>query len=259
MADGKNDGPSDVRRQPGPEEAAEGAGAKAPGAAQEDAQKRPTEGPVPAAAPKASAVKPAAAKPAAKETKPPAPPGPPDPPPPPDAVVPGYITDLQSALPGAVEAVSYWVGDWTIITTVARLTDVVGHLATSTEGSFDLCSDVTAVDWLPRPLRFDVVYCLYSTRRRHRVRVKVRVADGEAVPSVTGTWPAAGWLEREIYDMFGVRFSGHPDLRRILMPDDWQGYPQRKDYPLEGPGELMIENPLDWLRMRQAEDEAGIE
>jgi len=102
------------------------------------------------------------------------------------------------------------------------------------------------------------VYCLYSTTRRHRVRVKVRAADGEAVPSVTGVWPAANWLEREVYDMFGVRFAGHPDLRRILMPEEWQGHPERKDYPLEGPGELLLEDPQEWLRLRNAQDAADL-
>jgi NADH-quinone oxidoreductase subunit C len=89
---------------------------------------------------------------------------------------------------------------------------------------------------------------------RHRVRLKVRIADGEPLPSVCGIWPAANWLEREVFDMFGIAFDGHPDLRRILMPDEWQGHPQRKDYPLEGPGELLLESPLDWLRVKRAEE-----
>jgi NADH-quinone oxidoreductase subunit C len=92
-----------------------------------------------------------------------------------------------------------------------------------------------------------------------RVRVKARVADGEAVPSVAGIWAAANWLEREVWDMFGVRFDGHPDLRRILMPEEWQGHPQRKDYPLEGPGELLLENPQEWLKVRQSVNESEIE
>jgi NADH-quinone oxidoreductase subunit C len=103
------------------------------------------------------------------------------------------------------------------------------------------------------------VYCLYSTRLRHRIRVKIKVAEDQAIPSATATWLAADWLEREVWDLFGVNFTGHPDRRRILMPEDWQGFPQRKDYPLEGPGELLMENPLDWLKLRQARDEADIE
>jgi NADH-quinone oxidoreductase subunit C len=89
--------------------------------------------------------------------------------------------------------------------------------------------------------------------------VKVRAAESEAVPSVSGIWPAANWLEREVYDLFGVNLTGHPNRKRILMPDDWQGHPQRKDYPLEGPGELLMENPLDWLKLKQAREEAEIE
>jgi NADH-quinone oxidoreductase subunit C len=204
--------------------------------------------------------KPAAAGGAAKaEHKPPAaaaPTGPTDPPPPADKPLPEVITGLQAALPGVVTQVSFWVGDWTVIVPAARLLEVAQHLRTA---GFDFCSDVTASDWPQRPQRFDVLYMLYSIRERQRIRVKVRAAENEPVPSVTGVWPAANWLEREVYDLFGVAFTGHPDLRRILMPEDWQGFPQRKDYPLEGPGELLMESPLDWLKLRQAAVESEIE
>lgn len=172
---------------------------------------------------------------------------------------PAFVTTLQAAVPDGVVALSYWVGDWTLIVAASALLDVARHLRRSPEAAFDTCSDVTASDWPPRAERFDIIYCLYSTTQRHRIRLKVRLADGVAIPSVTSIWPAANWLEREVFDMFGVRFSDHPDLRRILMPDEWQGHPQRKDYPLEGPGELLLENPIDWLKLRQARDEADIE
>lgn len=188
-----------------------------------------------------------------------APAGPPDPPPPADKTPPEFIASLQAAIPGGVTQVSYWVGDWTIISPVGKLLAVARHLRDAPDAAFDMCSDVTATDWPPRAERFDVVYCLYSTRHRHRVRVKVKAAELQPVPSVTDIWPSANWLEREVYDMFGVNVTGHPDRRRILMPEDWQGFPQRKDYPLEGPGELLMENPLDWLRLRQAKEEADIE
>jgi len=185
--------------------------------------------------------------------------GPPDPPPPADRVVPSFITALQTALPAAVTALSYWVGDWTVIVDRRAILDVARHLHTAPDAAFDICSDVTATDWPPRAERFDVVYTLFSTRHRQRLRVKARVGDGEAIESVTKVWPSANWLEREVFDMFGIRFTGHPDLRRILMPEEWQGHPQRKDYPLEGPGEMLLENPLDWLKLRQAREEADIE
>ena len=173
--------------------------------------------------------------------------------------MPPFISAVQHAVPGAIDQISYWVGDWTIIVQAQRLLDVARFLKESPDAAFDFCSDVTASDWPTRPQRFDVIYCLYSIRHRHRVRIKVRAGEDDPVPSVTGLWPAANWLEREVYDLFGVNFTGHPDRRRILMPDDWQGFPQRKDYPLEGPGELLMENPLDWLKLRQARDEAEIE
>ena len=212
-----------------------------------------------AATPGAAAVKPAP-KPAAEHPpKVAAPTGPSEPPPPADLPLPPFITALQARLPDAIAQISYVVGDWTIIVPVARVHDVLRYLKTAPDAAFDFCSDVTATDWPPRPERFDLIYCLYSIVHRHRVRVKTRVAEHQAVPSATDLWSAANWLEREVFDMFGVNFTGHPDRRRILMPDDWQGYPQRKDYPLEGPGELLMENPIDWLKLRQTRNEADIE
>ncbi len=216
----------------------------------------------------AKPVAPAAAKPAAPAAKAaphpppaPAPPsGPTDPPPPADAVVPAFIVSLQSAIPGAVDALSLYLGDWTILASLPHIDATLRHLRDAPDARFDYLSDLTAVDWPPRKdARFDVVYCLYSTKHRHRVRVKVKVGEQQGLPSATSVWPAANWLEREVWDMFGVNFTGHPDRRRILMPEDWQGFPQRKDYPLEGPGELLMENPLDWLKLRQATEEADIE
>ena len=214
--------------------------------------------PPPAAAAPKKAV--GAPKPKPKPKAPPeAPKGPVDPPPPEDLGRPAFLTALEAALPDRIQGLAYWVGDWTVLVTPDALLEVAAFLKDSDDGSFDYCSDLTATDWPPREKRFDVLYCLYSTRLRQRVRVKVQAGDGEPVPSVTGLWPAANWLEREVWDMFGVNFTGHPDLRRILMPDGWQGHPQRKDYPLEGPGELLLESPMEWLRLRNARDEAEIE
>ena len=223
----------------------------------------PGAAPSAAAAPEPAASEPPAAaapKPKPKPKAPPeAPKGPVDPPPPGDLERPAFLTALEAALPDRIQGLAYWVGDWTVLITPDALLEVAAFLKDSDDGSFDYCSDLTATDWPPREKRFDVVYCLYSTRLRQRVRIKVQAGDGESVPSVTGLWSAANWLEREVWDMFGVDFTGHPDLRRILMPDGWQGHPQRKDYPLEGPGELLLESPMEWLRLRNARDEAEIE
>jgi NADH-quinone oxidoreductase subunit C len=212
--------------------------------------------------PATAAVKPPAAGAAGGEAHAPkaaAPTGPVEPPPPADKTPPAFVALLQAAVPDSVLHVSYWVGDWTIVVPVSKLLHAAAFLRDTPDALFDFCSDVTASDWPSRAERFDVIYCLYSTRHRHRIRMKVRAGELQPVPSVTGIWPAANWLEREVFDMFGVNFTGHPDRRRILMPDDWQGHPQRKDYPLEGPGELLMENPLDWLKLRQAREEADIE
>jgi NADH-quinone oxidoreductase subunit C len=174
-------------------------------------------------------------------------------------VAPAYVAGVQQALAGAVTQVSYFVGDWTLIVARDRLLEVMQWLRDDADARFDFCSDVTATDWPSRPERFDVIYCLYSIPHRQRVRVKVRAGEEDPVPSVTSIWPAANWLEREVFDMFGIRFSGHPDLRRVLMPEEWQGHPQRKDYPLEGPGELILEEPGEWLKLRADARIADIE
>lgn len=100
------------------------------------------------------------------------------------------------------------------------------------EEKFDMLTDETAVDWPRREKRFDVVLNLYSFPKNERLRVKVHAADGDKVPSMTGVWATANWLEREAYDMFGIIFSGHPKLTRILLPEEWQGHPLRKDYDI---------------------------
>ena len=98
------------------------------------------------------------------------------------------------------------------------------------EADFDYMVDITAVDWPKRAERFDLVYILYSFARNERIRVKTFIPDGYRPQSAVGVHLTANWLEREVYDMFGIEFAGHPDMRRILLPEEWQGYPLRKDY-----------------------------
>jgi NADH-quinone oxidoreductase subunit C len=97
---------------------------------------------------------------------------------------------------------------------------------------FTLLADLTAVHWPQREKQFEVIYQLYSISRNERLRVKVPLADGESVESVVPVWSGADWMEREVFDMFGIRFDHHPNLRRILLPDEWDGYPLRKDYSI---------------------------
>jgi NADH-quinone oxidoreductase subunit C len=100
---------------------------------------------------------------------------------------------------------------------------------------FNYLADITCVDWYPSEPRFEVIYHLLSIPNKERVRLKVRLSgDGPALDSVTSVWPGANYFEREVFDLFGVRFNGHPYLRRILMPENWEGHPLRKDYPVEG-------------------------
>jgi NADH-quinone oxidoreductase subunit C len=127
------------------------------------------------------------------------------------------------------------------ILTVERVRLVEIALYLRDEEKFDMLADLTAVDWPKREKRFDVVLDLYSFAKNERLRLKVHAADGEEVSSVVSVWPAANWQEREVYDMFGIVFSGHPDLKRILLPDEWQGYPLRKDYDI-------LQQDTAWVR-----------
>lgn len=126
-------------------------------------------------------------------------------------------------------------GELTVVVEPEAIVRVCRFLRHEPELGYDFLSSVTGVDLgVEADPRFEVVYHLYSLSHHHRLRLKVRVNEDESVPTVTGVWKAADWYERETYDLFGVEFEGHPDLRRILMPDDYEGHPLRKDFPLRG-------------------------
>jgi NADH-quinone oxidoreductase subunit C len=117
-----------------------------------------------------------------------------------------------------------------LVVTCEKLLDVARYCRD--EEKFDMLTDLTALDWPKREKRFDLILNLYSFPKNERLRLKVLVGEAEPVASVVSLWPAANWMEREAYDMFGIIFEGHPDLRRILLPEEWQGFPLRKDYDI---------------------------
>ena len=122
-----------------------------------------------------------------------------------------------------------------VIVDKTKILEVLFFLKTDPECAFDMLTDLFGVDNNKEKPRFEPIYFLNSIKHRYRLAVKVGLEDGETVPTASGIWKAAEWFEREIYDMFGIRFEGHPDLRRILLDDEFEGHPLRKDYPLEGP------------------------
>ena len=128
-------------------------------------------------------------------------------------------------------------GDHTAVVDRSAITGVLRFCRDDPALRFEVLMDLTAVDYLKYPgredgLRFEVVYHLYSLTHNHRLRLKVPVEEGEAVPTAVLLWPIANWFEREVWDMFGIRFEGHPDLRRLLMYEEFQGHPLQKDYPI---------------------------
>jgi NADH-quinone oxidoreductase subunit C len=190
--------------------------------------------PAPAAKPAAGATPPAAAKPAAPgapgaAAKPPA--APPRPAAPkPDPWESPLIEKLRQSYGSGLREASTWMKQNYMVVDKSIVSEVL-HIMRDQE-QFDYLVDVTAVHYPKREEQFDVVWILYSFPHNQRIRVKTTVKEGEAAPSAVPLWPTANWLEREVFDMFGIKFTGHPDLRRILMPEDWKGHPLRKDYGL---------------------------
>ena len=149
------------------------------------------------------------------------------------------LARLRGRLGGRMLETHDFRGDHTAVVARESILDALAFCRDDAALEFDMLMDLTAVDYLKFPgredgPRFEVVYHLYSTTHNHRVRLKVRVEEDEArVPTAIGLWPIANWLEREVWDMFGVRFEGHPDLRRLLLYEEFVGHPLRKDYPID--------------------------
>src|SRR6201987_1255863 len=158
------------------------------------------------------------------------------------------IDTLKTAVPGASYEAADSVDFATVFVPAGSLLETCRALRDTPSLRFNVLIEVTAADYLPREPRFEVVYHLLSIPNKARLRVKVRVASSEidgVVPTVQSIWPAAGWPEREVWDMFGIVFAGHGDLRRLLMPDDWEGHPARKAYPVQIKKPAQTSEPLE--------------
>ena len=174
------------------------------------------------AAPAATPVKPAAAPAAAAKKGPVAA----------DASGKPLVAGLAAAVSGAVLSAKEFVSETTVDVALDKILEALRHLKNE---SFTYLVDLTAVDWKDRQPRFDVVYYLHSFQRgNERIRLKVKVAENEACPSATAVFEVANWMEREVFDLFGITFANHPDLRRILTWEGFNGHPLRKDFPVEG-------------------------
>src|SRR5882757_775337 len=146
------------------------------------------------------------------------------------------VARIRAWRPEAISQLISFRGELTLVVPREHLRPLAEFLAGESDLAFSYLSDVTGVDRFPVEPRFELNYHLLSISRRDSLRLRVRLPGEDAViESVVPIWPTANWHEREIFDLFGIRFEGHPDLRRLLMPEDWEGYPLRKDYPVEGP------------------------
>jgi len=142
------------------------------------------------------------------------------------------ITTIKSKFSQAILEINS-EPDLTMVVDNKEILNICQFLHDEPELNFVYLSDICGVDYPNRSPRFDVVYHLYSLDKNQRIRLKTKIEEGKSIPSITGIWKGANWFEREVYDLFGIEFENHPDLRRILLPDDWQGHPLRKDYPLQ--------------------------
>jgi NADH-quinone oxidoreductase subunit C len=212
----------------------------APPPAEKPAAQSDVSGAVPSAAPPAPAAPAAAApaKPAAPATA--APPRPAAPAGPKPVPLDNELTKRFKSRFGDAIADATIDRNQAILTVAAGKLEAIARHCREKE-KFDFLADLTAVDWPRREKRFDLILNLYSFDKNERLRLKVHVGMDEPVASVVDIWPTANWLEREVYDMFGIVFEGHPDLRRLLLPEEWQGYPLRKDYDI-------LQQDAAWVR-----------
>ena len=145
------------------------------------------------------------------------------------------IDKLKGKFPASIQELKTFRGEVTVTLPKEDIYAICQFLSSDSELQFQFLTDLCGVDFFPETPRFEVVYLLYSMKNNLRLRLKAKVAQGESIPSVESIWKAANWLEREVYDLFGIPFENHPDLRRILLWDGYEGFPLRKDYPVEGP------------------------
>jgi NADH-quinone oxidoreductase subunit C len=168
------------------------------------------------------------------------------------------IASLQELLPGGqLEGVASVDSQSTVYVPAEAWPAMARLLRDRPDLAFTFLAELTAVDFWPREPRFEIVYLLVSLTHHHRLRVKVRVGGEQPhLATVSEIWPAANWLEREVWDLFGVVFDGHPDLRRLLMPEDWDGFPLRKDYPVQI---RMTPRSVEPLQVSEEEFRANLE
>src|SRR5512140_1385643 len=204
--------------------------AAAPGEAKPPAPAVPkADAPAKPAAPPAAAAKPAAPAAPAKPAGPTPQPWESD-----------MVTTLKSQFGSGIKEASTYVGQPYMVVDASVAHDVL-HLLRDDE-QFDYLVDCTAVHYPKREQQFDVIWILYSFPRNERIRVKTLIKDGDSIPTVTDIWETANWLEREVFDMFGIKFDGHPDLKRILLPDGWKGFPLRKEYGI-------LQQDTEWVKI----------
>src|ERR1019366_720242 len=217
-----------------PPPSAPAAKAEAPSAAKTAGPAKPAAA-APAAGEKPTA--PAAAKPAAPAAAKPAP-KPEGPKPEPWEA--DLVTRLRSQYGSGIKEASTYLGQKYLVVDSSIVYEIL--LRMRQDELFDYCVDITAVHYPKREAQFDIVYILYSFHHNQRVRVKTQIKDGEHLRTAVEIWETANWLEREVFDMFGIEFDGHPDLKRILLPDGWKGHPLRKDYPI-------LQQDQEWVQI----------